>query len=77
MKNLKDKSQIHSTLQGTRVRISWQANHGIPTWNETCAWAVEQFGLPGDKFTTHATEDYLDFYFKDERDAVLFELARG
>ena len=62
---------------GTRVRISWQENHDIPTWNETCAWAVEQFGLPGDRFSTHATEEYMDFYFKDERDAILFQLARG
>ena len=62
---------------GTRVRISWQENHNIPTWNETCAWAIEKFGLPGDRFTTHATEDYMDFYFKDERDAILFQLARG
>ena len=62
---------------GTRVRISWQENHNIPTWNETCIWAIEQFGLPGDRFTTHATEEYMDFYFVDERDAILFQLARG
>ena len=62
---------------GTRVRISWQEKHDIPTWNETCAWAVEQFGLPGDRFETHATEDYMDFYFKDERDAIHFELRCG
>jgi hypothetical protein len=61
---------------GTRVRISW-AKGNIIDWNETCAWAIEQFGLPGDKFEAHATEDYMDFYFKDERDAILFELARG
>ena len=62
---------------GTRVRISWQETHDTPTWNETCAWAVEQFGLPGDRFTTHATEDYMDFYFVDERDAIHFELRCG
>ena len=62
---------------GTRIRIPWQTNHDIPTWNQKCAWAVETFGLPGDKFDTHATEDYMDFYFKDERDAILFELTCG
>jgi hypothetical protein len=62
---------------GTRVRISWQPFHDIPTWNETCAWAVEQFGLPGDRYLTHATEEYMDFYFKDEKDAILFELTCG
>ena len=62
---------------GTRVRIPWETNHVHSKWNETCAWAVEQFGLPGDRYVTHATEEYLDFYFVDERDAILFELARG
>jgi len=62
---------------GTRVRISWQENHDIPTWNKTCAWAVEHFGLPGHRYETHATEDYMDFYFTDERDAILFELRCG
>jgi hypothetical protein len=62
---------------GTRVRISWQKGDTINNWNETCAWAIEQFGLPGNKFETHATEDYMDFYFKDQRDAILFELRCG
>ena len=62
---------------GTRVRIPWKTNHDIPTWNQKCEWAVKTFGLPGDKFDTHANEDYMDFYFKDERDAILFELTCG
>jgi hypothetical protein len=61
---------------GTRVRISWKKGD-IIDWNETCAWVIEQFGLPGDKFETHSTEDYMDFYFTDERDAILFELTCG
>jgi hypothetical protein len=42
-------------LAGTRVRIPWQKGDTINNWNETCVWAMEQYGLPGDKFTTHAT----------------------
>jgi hypothetical protein len=38
---------------------------------------VEQFGLPGDRYYTHATEEYMDFYFTDERDAIIFELNCG
>jgi hypothetical protein len=49
----------------------------INDWDETCAWALEQFGLPGNKFTTHPTEEYMDFYFVDERDAIIFELRWG
>jgi hypothetical protein len=61
-------------MQGTRVRISWTVSSGIPTCNDTCAWAIEKFGLPGDNFNTHCTEDYMDFIFKDEKDAIHFAL---
>ena len=61
---------------GTRVRIPWKKGDVID-WNETCAWAIEEFGLPGDRFTSHPTEDYMDFHFKDEKDAILFELRWG
>lgn len=63
---------------GTRVRIPWKTSDTLPpTWNETCAWAIEQFGLPGNRFTTHLKEDYMYFHFKDEKDAILFELRWG
>jgi hypothetical protein len=61
---------------GTRVRIPWKKGD-IIDWNESCAWAIKQFGLPGNKFTTDPTVDYMDFYFKDERDAIHFELRWG
>jgi hypothetical protein len=65
------------TLVGTRVRISWIKGDAVTDWNETCAQAIEMFGLPGDKFTTQLTEDHLDFIFKDEKDAMMFELCCG
>jgi len=37
------------------VRIPWTIkidNEGY--WNEVCIWAIERFGLPGDRFQTHA-----------------------
>jgi len=62
---------------GTKVRIGWITNYKYDMWNETCAVAIEKFGLPGDKYETHVTEDYMDFYFKDEHDAIIFELTCG
>lgn len=56
------------------VRIAWEMNNEPTDWNETCVWAIEQFGLPGDRFTSHPTEDYMDFVFNDERDSILFAL---
>jgi len=62
---------------GTKVRIPWKMGDTVTDWNETCAQAIEMFGLPGDKFTTKLTEDHLDFIFKDEKDAIMFELTCG
>ena len=77
MNNLNNKSQTLSVQQATKVRIPWVKGDTINDWDETCAWALEQFGLPGNKFTTHPTEEYMDFYFVDERDAIIFELRWG
>ena len=60
--------------EGTRVRIPWKKGDTISDWNETCAWALEQFGLPGTKFTAHPTENYMDFVFHEEKDAIHFSL---
>jgi hypothetical protein len=56
------------------VRIPWKHGDTISSWNEVCASAIEQFGLPGNKFITHPTEEYMDFMFKDEKDAIVFNL---
>jgi hypothetical protein len=65
---------LPSSKQVTKVRIPWKRGDTIQLWNQTCAWAVEKYGLPGDKYTCHPTEDYLDFVFCDERDAIQFSL---
>lgn len=52
------------------VRIEWSSN-----WNDTCVYAIETFGLPGNRFITHANRGYMDFYFKNETDAIHFSLA--
>ena len=36
-------------------------------WNEACAWAVENFGLPGENYMTHPTKDNMKFLFKNEQ----------
>jgi len=59
---------------GIKVSIPFRWGNTITSWNETCIWAIEQFGLPGDRFTTNTTEDYMDFYFRDEKDAIWFKL---
>ena len=65
------------------VRIPWRWRPGdtvsqfwdtVSQWEEVCVWALEQFGLPGDRYTTHPVEYYMDFVFRDSRDAIYFKL---
>lgn len=52
------------------VRVDWSSD-----WNLICSTAVELFGLPGDKFVTHAELNFMTFNFKEEVDAIHFSLA--
>jgi len=57
------------------VRIAWGRDFGnSERWNDVCAWAIEHFGLPGDKFQSHANVNYMDFVFKSNKDALLMAL---
>lgn len=58
------------------VRINWD-NQSVPWWNEMCAWALEHFGLPGDRFLYHPFEDYMEFHFKSKADQLMFVIAWG
>jgi hypothetical protein len=59
----------------TTVRIPWRREFdNNQMWNEVCAWAIEYFGLPGDRFETHANVNYMEFIFKDSKDALLMSL---
>lgn len=57
------------------VNLSWRNGDTISNWNEKCMWAIETFGLPGDKFVCHARTDSMNFYFKEEKDAIHFSLV--
>ena len=43
-------------------------------WNDVSAWAIEHFGLPGGKFTCRVTTANLEFWFRDEADALMFQI---
>ena len=57
------------------VHLSWNITIGtVRSWNEICADGVELFGLPGDRYVTHATDYSLVWFFRDPQDALLFKL---
>lgn len=58
----------------TEVKIPWEIQQGKTPWNEVCAWALEEFGLPGDRYVTHPDADEMTFLFRDSEDAVLMIL---
>lgn len=63
----KEEGRIHI------VRLPWHSQSGI-WWNEACADVIEVFGLPGDRFTSHARMEFMEFYFKSEKDADLCKI---
>ena len=64
-----------------RVRIPFEfsihVERNINNWNETCARAIELFGLPGEKYSCRFTKNFIEFWFLEEKDALLFELCCG
>ena len=57
------------------VRIQWSREFDNEyKWNEVCAWAVERFGLPGNRFQTHPNVDYMDFVFESNKDALMMAI---
>jgi hypothetical protein len=60
------------------VRIAWSREFDNEyRWNEVCARAIEMFGLPGDRFTTSANINYMDFTFNSNKDALMFALEHN
>ncbi len=57
----------------TEISVPWEHQSNI-WWNEVCAKVVEQFGLPGDRYTSHPSENHMKFIFKNEQDAFMCKL---
>ena len=58
------------------IRVPWQSPYDNDfMWNELLAWTCETYGLPGDdNWRFHPTSEYMDFHFKTENDAMMFQL---
>ena len=61
----------------TEVKVDWLAGDDIPLWDKKCIRVIESFGLPGGKYETELTEDYMIFHFKDPQDALVAKLMLG
>lgn len=57
------------------VRIGWNRQFdNEKMWNEVCAWAIEYFGLPGNRFKTRVNVEYMEFIFDEPNDALMMSL---
>jgi hypothetical protein len=54
------------------IRISWETKDDNHRWDKACIYALQTFGLPGHRFETHSNEEWMDFEFKDPKDALMF-----
>ena len=55
------------------VNVPWDSQHNI-WWSNICAQIIEHFGLPGDRYTSHPTEDNMAFIFKNDKDALMCKI---
>ena len=55
------------------INVPWESQSNI-WWNEVCAKVIEQFGLPGDRYTSRPTESNMEFVFKHEQDAFMCKI---
>jgi hypothetical protein len=62
----------------TTVRIAWTwKGPNDELWNSVAARAVEQFELPGGRYTCRACIQGMDYIFVNEKDAIMFSLEHG
>ena len=52
------------------ITVPWESQSNT-WWNKTCAKILEHFGLPGDRYVTEITPDYMDFKFNEVNDALM------
>ena len=57
------------------VHVPWSPKINTTLlWNQATSAILEHFGLPGDKYTTELTADYMKFLFKDDREGLMCQI---
>lgn len=58
-----------------KIHIPWSSKtNSLTLWNDICANIVEHFGLPGEKYTTEVTEDFMNFIFHNDHDGLMCKI---
>lgn len=56
------------------IYIHWKNGDTLSSWNDLCIKIIEQFGLPGNRYTTEVCTDWMSFKFDNEKDAFLCKI---
>ena len=65
------------------VSIRWEDEHMKPgdmmrnrevKWHSASMWALENFGLPGGRYSCRPLKTKMEFWFETEQDALMFQL---
>lgn len=60
------------------VKKDWRLGQdNTEWWTNMCVWVMENYGLPGDNYTTKVSKDYMIFKFKNKEDAMVTALRWG
>ena len=43
-------------------------------WHSASIWALENFGLPGDRYSCRPCRTKMEFWFESEQDAMMFQI---
>ena len=62
----------HVRIWGWRHVLSRELT--IPEWDEIAIYAIETFGLPGDRYITDIAPERMKWSFRDPKDALMFKL---
>lgn len=57
------------------IRVPWNENNNPELlWTDTAVSILKHFGLPGYKYTTELTEEYMNFNFHNDHDGLLCKI---
>lgn len=59
------------------VKVYWSNGDSVTLWNEKMAWVTENFGLPGKRWQTEVSNEYMILYFDNEKDCMFARLKLG
>ena len=57
--------------------IPWSRSAVTDHWREVSIWAMQTFGLPGDRYVTNFNVLDMTWWFREANDRLLFVLRNG